>query len=182
MFMALFGGGGSGGSAGSGMAPSGRAGQPVPVSFHYSRKQLLSPAERSFLGVLDLAVAGQLRVFTKVRLADVLEIQSFKSQWRTHFNRIAAKHVDFILCEPNSLVIRFAIELDDRSHARLAAQASDAFKNQAFAAAGIPLVRFAARQSYSVAEVRARFIAEPPPIPPSFSPIYGPLPGSGPSA
>lgn len=39
------------------------------------QEALFSPAERSFLGVLDLAVGDKARVFAKVRVADVLTPQ-----------------------------------------------------------------------------------------------------------
>ena len=40
------------------------------------QETLFSPAERAFLGVLDLAVGDQARVFAKVRVADVLTPQA----------------------------------------------------------------------------------------------------------
>jgi len=142
------------------------ANQPkAPVNFHYGRKPLLSPAERSFLGVLDAALGSHFRIFVKVRLADLLQINAFKTQWRSHFNRIAAKHIDFVICEPHTLAVRFAVELDDRSHSSASAAETDAFKNRAMAAAGIQLLRFSAKQSYSVSEVRGKFLPSPPPLP-----------------
>ena len=57
-------------------------------------KALFTPAERAFLGVLDQAVGPEHRVFGKVRLADVAEIdRSLHGGARqAAFNRIRAKH------------------------------------------------------------------------------------------
>ena len=45
----------------------GKKGKALPYDL---QETLFSPAERSFLGVLDLAVGDQARVFAKVRVAD----------------------------------------------------------------------------------------------------------------
>ena len=45
--------------------------------YPYIRNRVLfSPAERSFLGVLQQAVGDQYRVFGKVRVADVVSVKS----------------------------------------------------------------------------------------------------------
>lgn len=45
-------------------------------SFLYRQKgTLFSPAERSFLGVIDSAVSDKYRIFDKVRVADILSPQ-----------------------------------------------------------------------------------------------------------
>src|SRR5438046_32622 len=89
-------------------------GDPVAVS-------LLTEAERSFFGVLDQALAGEYRLFAKVRLADVVRpVQGPSRSGRpAAFNSISAKHVDFVLCDPSSLRVVGVVELDDKSHRRL---------------------------------------------------------------
>ena len=76
--------------------------------------------------------------------------------------RMAAKHADFVLCEPRSLNLVGVIELDDRSHRRRDLQRRDAFFNETMAAAGLPLLRLAAkstRAGYPVADLRAAVTA-----------------------
>ena len=60
---------------------------------------LFSPAERSFLGVIDQVVGLEYRVFGKVRIADVASVKSMsnRSAWQKAFNRISSKHFDFIM-------------------------------------------------------------------------------------
>ncbi len=90
----------------------GKKGKALPYDL---QETLFSPAERSFLGVLDLAVGDQAWVFAKVRVADVLtpETGMGKSKWQQAFNKISAKHVDYLLCHPSDLSFICAIELDD---------------------------------------------------------------------
>lgn len=74
-------------------------------AFPYQSKiSLCSPAERSFLGVLDQLLSEKYRVFLKVRLADLIEIQKgvTKSARQNALNRIIRKHVDFVVCDKNN--------------------------------------------------------------------------------
>lgn len=126
-----------------------------------ARKDLFSPAERSFLGVLEQAIEGRYRVHGKVRLGDLIQpVRGYSRSQRTvAWNRINRKHVDFVLCQPDTLAPVGAVELDDASHQRKDRSDRDAFVDQALYSAGIPMVRFAARKGYSVAELKAQLEA-----------------------
>jgi len=78
------------------------------IGFPYRpAKTLFSPAERSFLGVLDQAVGSDYRVFGKVRVADVATVKTGRnnSVRQGAVNRIAQKHFDFVLCNASDLSI-----------------------------------------------------------------------------
>ncbi len=136
----------------------GGAAEPAP----YTRQAaLFSPAERSFLGVLEHAVDGDYRVFGKVRVADVVGVASGleRSAWQRAFNRISAKHFDFVLCAKDDLNVLAVVELDDRSHRRRKRQERDAFLAELCNRIGLPLVQLPARHAYSIPDVRARIRA-----------------------
>jgi len=118
---------------------------------------LFTPAERSFLGVLRQACGGRYAVMGKVRLADVLRPRRglSKSAWQSAFNRISARHFDFVLCDPGTLSVACVFELQDRSHNDRKRSARDRFLRDACEAAELPLIEFEARPSYSVAEIRS---------------------------
>ena len=122
---------------------------------------LFTPAERSFLGVLDLAVGNDFRVFGKVRVGDLLAPQNGQTngQRTTALNKINYKHVDFVLCKPDDLSVVCAIELNDKSHQQKSRQERDEFLRRACRSAGLPLITFDARHAYSPAEV-SRAIAD----------------------
>ncbi len=129
-----------------------------PDTFPYQKEgALFSPAERSFLGVLDQAVSDQFRVMGKVRLADIIRVQSGVngSAWQKAFNRIQSKHLDFVICNPKDLSIQSVVELDDQSHDRPRHQGRDEFVQKALRAAGVPVFRFSAKRSYSVPEIQS---------------------------
>lgn len=131
----------------------GKKGKPLPYDV---QETLFSPAERSFLGVLDLAVGDKARVFAKVRVADVLtpEAGMGKSKWQQAFNKISAKHLDYLLCHPADLSFICAIELDDSSHRQQKRRARDSFLKAAFDSAGLPLLQIPASSHYQVEELR----------------------------
>jgi hypothetical protein len=128
--------------------------QTSKTSFAYTRQpSLFSPAERSFLGVLEQASGADYRVFAKVRLADLMQ-PAFGAKKQAAFNRIVGKHVDFVLCDSKDLSIVGVIELDDKTHSQNHRQLRDAFVDQAFASAGIPIAHFPARAAYTVSSIR----------------------------
>lgn len=122
-----------------------------------ARKYLFSPAERSFLGVLEQAVAGEFKVVGKVRLGDLIQPAKGLSQSRRTSlrNRIQQKHVDFVLCRPDTLEVAGVVELDDASHGRKDRADRDDFVDTSLASAGVPVLHFPARKAYALAEVRA---------------------------
>lgn len=119
-------------------------------------KAFLSDAELSFFGVLRQSVGDHGLLFAKVRIADVLDIKRGLSPSRRQsaFNRIQAKHFDFLVCSPTDARPLVAIELDDKSHRRTERMKRDAFIDGAAEAAGLPLLRVPAKHGYSMIELR----------------------------
>jgi hypothetical protein len=116
---------------------------------------LVTPAERSFLGSLDAVLSPEIRVFAKVRLADIFSVKGTRDRaaWKSAFNRIQSKHVDFILCRADDLSILLAIELDDKSHGRSDRQARDVFLDGVFATSPIRLIRVEAKRTYNIPDL-----------------------------
>ena len=110
---------------------------------------LFFPAERSFFGVLEQALGSDYRVFGKVRIADLIKPENGVGR-RIAFNRIARKHVDFVVCDAANLAVVGVIELVDNSLNLDSSRKQDALIDRAFASAGIPITRFPARAAYSL--------------------------------
>lgn len=122
------------------------------------RGSLFTPAERSFLGVLESVVGNNNRVYGKVRIADVIKVKSSSSKsWQSHFNRISAKHFDFVVCDASTMRFICAVELDDKTHGKQKRAARDEFVISVCAKSGLPLLRVQARSGYSVSDVKAQF-------------------------
>jgi hypothetical protein len=122
---------------------------------YQTKGPLFTPAERSFLGILDSAVSEKYRIFGKVRVADVMSPKKGmdRKNWQTAFNKISAKHFDYVLCCKDTLKVIAAVELDDKSHKKKSSQVRDKFLESACESANLKLVRFPAKASYKVCEV-----------------------------
>ncbi len=130
--------------------------------YPYTRNQgLFSPAERSFLGILEQAIGDEYRAFGKVRVADVVDVKSMSDRrvWQRAFNRISAKHFDFVLCRNDDLTVLAVVELDDGSHQSKKSRNRDAFLVGLCDAIGLPLIQVPAQRVYSLSEVRATLMA-----------------------
>jgi very-short-patch-repair endonuclease len=127
------------------------------IAGYESGGNLFTPAERSFLGVLEQALDSRYRVFGKVRLGDLIKpVKALAAGKRTTArNRINQKHVDFVVCTANELALVGVLELDDHSLGCEDRAGRDEFVDQALAMAGIPVLRFPAQKGYAVQDVRA---------------------------
>src|ERR1700726_3045184 len=128
-------------------------------NYSYERRdRLFSPAERSFLGVLEQIFGKEYRVIGKVRIADIIRPRKgLSASARTSaVNRITSKHVDFALCDLRTLQVVGVIELDDSSHSESARQRRDKFVDAALSSAGVPFVRIPAQRAYTPSEIRER--------------------------
>jgi hypothetical protein len=115
------------------------------------RSNLLSAAEFSFYKVLETAVQKNVEIQCKVRLADI-----FYTPYGTnvsHFNRITGKHVDFLLCDIQTMKPMLEIELDDASHAQPDRKARDIFVDEVFKVAELPLLHIQAKRIYHEEEL-----------------------------
>lgn len=137
-----------------------KAGTGSRVGFPYvPAKALFSPAECSFLGVLDQAVGSEYRIFGKVRVADLAAVKPGLglAARQGALNRVAAKHFDFVVCRASDLSVVCAVELNDRSHSSRRAQARDELLANVCGAIGLPLFQVTAKRVYSAQELQAQF-------------------------
>lgn len=134
----------------------GRKHNKQPYLSYIAKTTLFSPAELSFYFVLQQALSEDCMIFGKVRIADV--IQPDKSLiWKLRsiaLNKISSKHFDFVICDSKTFLILAVVELDDKSHNSFRAIKRDKFVNEACKSAGITLIRFRAKPSYQIQQVR----------------------------
>lgn len=115
------------------------------VTYPYKLTQrIFSPKEGYFYrDVRPIADKLGLIVFTKMRVADLLYIPKGTENEKVWFNRIKAKHIDFILVDSNYKV-RLLVEVDDSTHNRSDRQARDEEVNEMFRQQGLEVLHLRA--------------------------------------
>ena len=124
------------------------------------RAHLMTPAERSFFGVLEQALEQNWYIFSKVRLEDIIQVKKGIDKKKAFGlrNRIKSRHIDFILCDRKTLETVMCIELDDASHKRKDRIERDKFIDSALSVADVPIVRIPAKASYSVEFIKSQLL------------------------
>tara|TARA_R110002073_G_scaffold239285_1_gene400678 strand:- start:205671 stop:206258 length:588 start_codon:yes stop_codon:yes gene_type:complete len=127
------------------------------------REPFLSAAELSFYHVLrdvlkhptEPTGEDQALVMCKVRVADLVGTKKglTASARQSAFNRIKAKHVDFVLVRPADMSVMCVIELDDSTHRQKKVQERDQLMDSIYGAAGLPIVHVTCRRGYVKEEV-----------------------------
>ena len=80
------------------------------------RDDFLSPAELNFYRVLRTAVGDWAVICPKVSLGDLFYAKSGDHRTNVAYrNKIARKHVDFLLCDSQSIRPLLGIELDEHA-------------------------------------------------------------------
>jgi hypothetical protein len=154
--------------------------QETPGTLPYQIKDdFLTAAEGAFYRVLKIAAGEELMVCPKVRLADIFA--SNHAEYYHWFNKIAKKHVDFLLCNTTTLRPVLGVELDDASHLRSDRMERDRFVEQVFRGTGLPLLRIPVRRTYDsgqlAAQIRQAILTPVPSAPTLLRTLLEPLRG-----
>jgi hypothetical protein len=137
------------------------------------RDDFLSPAEFSFYKVLSSLADPRFTIQTKVRLADIFFVAR-PNENIAFYNRIANKHLDFLVCDSVTMKPLFGVELDDSSHKQNNRQERDEFVDSVFKVAGLALLHFPVQREYNSREIAAQIapllkekvgLSAPPPQP-----------------
>jgi hypothetical protein len=128
-------------------------GQKMP---YVAQEALLTKAELKFYHILKHCVPNGCAIMMKVRMGDIITCTD--TQWRAGWGpKISAKHIDFILIDPQTTKILCAIELDDSTHRTNSDRIDrDKFVNKAFETAGVPLLRVPVQGFYDQKELKAK--------------------------
>jgi formate dehydrogenase maturation protein FdhE len=119
------------------------------------REPFLSAPELALMRALETMVGSRYLICPKVALNDIFYVA--RPNENVHFfNKFFRKHVDFLLCEPETLQPAIGIELASRA-SKAEARETDQFMSDLFLSAGLPLVRVPSGESYSEQELTLLF-------------------------
>jgi hypothetical protein len=114
-------------------------------------KYFVTNAEADLFRVLRSVVGDSGHILAQVSMGQLLwfpgnrQSNPGRQGWK---NRVTAKSVDFVVCDPSTLRPFVAIELDEPSHDRPDRQWRDEQVEAILRAAGLPLVRFRTARAY----------------------------------
>lgn len=128
----------------------------VSTQARYRRAPFLTAAESAFAQSLRHAAGSSWHLMAKVRLADLVDVSDPAD--RAGLNKVSSKHVDFVLCDPQSLQPALIVELDDRSHERVKRRERDAFVDAALESVGLRVTRFKVAWAYDPEVLRHRLV------------------------
>ena len=115
------------------------------ITYPYTLNQpIFSQKEGYFYrDVRPIADKLGLIVFTKVRLADLLTVPKGTKDYTKWFNRIKAKHIDFVFID-REYNIKLLVEVDDPSHNRPDRKARDEAVDEMFRQVGMEVLHLRA--------------------------------------
>lgn len=115
------------------------------------KESFLSTPELALLRVLQNMAGRHYVICPKVALNDLFYI--VRPNENVHFfNKFFRKHVDFLLCEPNTLKPAIGIELV-KPVTRTETREADQFMQDLFLSAGLPLVHIRSSEHYSESDL-----------------------------
>jgi uncharacterized protein DUF2726/SH3 domain-containing protein len=120
-----------------------RSSEPTqPVRLPFARENaLLSPDEQALHDALYRAVGRDWRIFSHVRLADLVSLEDGARGALPDFDRLAGLHVDFVLCERETSTPRIVVELDRAGALDPAHVDPSPLVDAVLRSAGLPVVR-----------------------------------------
>lgn len=121
------------------------------IRYKYKKKPLLTDNEVEFFNRIVKAVPESY-VFCQTSMGGIIDGANFDPRDRiASFMKIAAKRLDFLVCDKNLNIIA-VIELDDRSH--IGRRRKDAERDAILSGAGIKTIRYESRNRPSVETIR----------------------------
>lgn len=112
---------------------------------------IFSRSELQFLQALREHIdTKRYLIFPKMRLADFIEVTATGKEYQTWWNKIRAKHIDYLIWDAQENKIALAIELDGSSHNSQKMQERDAFVNKLYARIGVRLEHVTVGDDYAV--------------------------------
>lgn len=123
----------------------------------------LTNIESSFYHSLKLCVSDKAVICPKVGLKDFFFIgKGVGKDYMKYLGKISQKHVDFLLCEPNTMKPLCGIELDDISHTNKKTYDRDLFVEKVYKDANFELIRLSSKYTYKELEIALTGVFDKP--------------------
>lgn len=122
---------------------------------------IVTNRERKLYELLIKEIPEKYQICPKVGIKDFVGIKT-KSNYMSYFRKISQKHIDFLICEKDSLKPVLGIELDDKSHKRTDRQKRDEFVNNLYGNIGLKILRIPTSMNDDEIKKNLKIISNPP--------------------
>lgn len=126
--------------------------QTTKTECRYFPRAVFTPTEHRFFLTLVSVCKNKFYIIPKMGLWALVDHRDDITSW----NKISKKHLDFTLCEPETMEPMLVIELDDPSHRKAKAKKRDAEKDEILAEVGVPILRIFVANKYNEEELKEK--------------------------
>ncbi len=127
-----------------------RKGSGKPKNFPYRKIQyLLSSSENNIYQLLLDVVGGNLHVFPKVSLSEIVSVRNKERNLSAHTRRLKSFCVDFVLCSHNNNSPVLVVNLEKRTNSK--EEKSDL--HEILSSAAIPYINLRSNKTYDSKEI-----------------------------
>lgn len=127
-----------------------RKGSGKPKDFPYRKIQyLLTSSENNIYQLLLDVVGGNLHVFPKVSLSEIISVRNNERNLSAHTRRLKSFCVDFVLCSHNNNSPVLVINLEKRTNSK--EEKSDL--HEILSSAAIPYINLRSNKTYDSKEI-----------------------------
>ena len=128
---------------------------------YYLMESVLTNYEKKLYSILaPFCFKYNFILLSKVRIADFVQPlkQYNKGDFYHWFNKIALKHVDFLICQPETFKPLVAIELDDYTHKYKDRQERDVFIDNVYASIKLPILHVIHLQEDNIIKILSQIL------------------------
>lgn len=123
--------------------------------YRYTPKTyIMTKRESQFFTRLNSILGDRYYIFPQVHLSSLLDHKVKNQNWKAALAKIQRKSVDYALVDKQTLITRYALELDDSTHNSATRIERDKLVDGIFDVAGTPLIRLRNVEQMSDAEIQ----------------------------
>lgn len=109
------------------------------INRYYLKNSIVTPVEKWMYNIIQDELTEKYIVAPKVGLKDFIGVKK-GNNYMKHFGHIAQRHIDFLVCEKDTLFPALGIEIDDTSHEQKKRKNRDQENDQIYKAIGMKIL------------------------------------------
>lgn len=125
------------------------------------KNSIVTSREMQLYRQLQNEIPEKYLICPKVGVKDFIQITE-KKDYMKYFGKISQKHIDYLICEKETLKPVLGIELDDKSHQKENRQKRDEFLNNVYENVGLRMFRIPTTMSNDEIKKELTTIFSPP--------------------